>query len=130
MATDRPFYSPSDLGCFDIATTSTAKDVVFNFTNDSDGSARVPIAGAKAVVHFGGNLVSTYTVGSGIVISEGTVDDNGTDVPSGVNNKLTLTLNGTDFTEYAGSILDAECSFFVEGDVEITFSLKVEKSQL
>lgn len=129
-ATDRPFYSPADIGCFDIATSSTSKDIVFNFTNESDGSARVPIPESKVVVYYADEVVETYAVGSGIALSEGTIEDVGTDIPSGVNNKLTLTIDGTSFVNYAGVVLSAECSFFIEGDVELTFSLKVEKSQL
>lgn len=121
---------PGDLGCFDIATTSTKKAFVFNFVNKETGAAATPIPEAKVVIHYATNVISTYAVGTGITLSEGTINYNESDVPSGVNNKLTLEIDGTDFAEYPGMVLKGECAFFVEGDVELVFDLLVEKSSL
>ena len=110
MATDRPYYDPYDFGCFDLATSSI--DKTFRFDWDTD-----VIAGAKAVATYQGHTVATYTVGSGITIEN-------------ANRRVTITISGAPFVKYAGRTIDVSCSFFVEGDVEVIFQIKIIKSPL
>lgn len=107
MATNAPHYEPANAGVFDIATTSVGK--TYTFTADADFSA-------NAVVSFTlrGREVVRYSVGSGIVLTN-------------ANRTLTLTIDGADFAYLGGERLQANCSLFVDGDVEVLFDLEIIK---
>ena len=45
---------------------------------------------------------------------------------AGTEKILTLTLNGTDFVNDKGRTLNAKCSFFVDGDIEVVFNISVK----
>jgi hypothetical protein len=109
-AQQRPYYDPFDFGCFDLATSSVNKTFQFDWDTDV-------VAGAKVAVTIRGRTLRTYTVGSGLEITN-------------ANRTITLTLNGTDFEALGGERVQANCSFFVVGDVEVVFSIDIIESPL
>lgn len=115
-AESRPYYSPADVECFDIATSSVNKTFTFNPTDQNSNPVTIA-AEAKAVVVHNGNVVQTYTVGNGIVLSNS-------------DTQAVLTINGADFEDYPGMVLDVQCSLINVGDVEAIFQLLVVKSYL
>ena len=106
------FYQPTSIGVTEIGATQINKLMPFKTTNG------VFIAGSVVNVFYCKKLVKTYTIGDGLVLT-------GTNT-LGIEKTLTLTLNGTDFAGYKGSLLDAECTFFNEGDIEIIFKISVK----
>ena len=106
------FYQPTNIGVTEIGVTQINKLIPFKTTNG------VFIAGSVVNVYFREKLVKTYTIGDGLVLT-------GTNT-LGNEKTLTLTLNGADFEGYKGSLLEAECTFFNEGDIEIIFKISVK----
>lgn len=106
----QPFHNPTDFGTFDITTSQVNKDLVFSWDTPV-------LAACKIVSSFRGTVIQTYTVGEGITLSNG-------------NQTATLTISGTDFENKVGQLIDFDCSFFVVGDTEATFKVKVIKSLL
>lgn len=106
------FYQPTNIGVTEIGVTQINKLIPFKTTNG------VFIAGSVVNVYFCKKLVKTYTIGDGLELT-------GTNT-LGNEKTLTLTLNGADFEGYKGSLLDAECTFFNEGDIEIIFKISVK----
>jgi len=106
------FYQPTNIGVTEIGVTQINKLVPFKTTNG------LFIAGSVVNVYFCKKLVKTYTIGNGLELT-------GTNT-IGNEKTLTLTLNGSDFEGYKGSLLEAECTFFNEGDIEITFKISVK----
>ena len=65
------------------------------------------------------SLFNEFTIGAGLNI----VGDN----VQGTEKTLSLMISGSDFEELPeGANLIAECSFFIEGDIEITFQLGIK----
>jgi hypothetical protein len=106
------FYQPTSIGVTEIGATQINKLMPFKSTNG------VFIPNSVVNVFFCKKLVKTYTIGDGLELT-------GTNT-AGTEKTLTLTLNGTDFAGYKGSLLDAECTFFNEGDIEIIFKISVK----
>ena len=106
------FYQPTNIGVTEIGVTQINKLIPFKTTNG------VFIAGSVVNVYFCKKLVKTYTIGDGLVLT-------GTNT-IGNEKTLTLTLNGADFEGYKGSLLEAECTFFNQGDIEIIFKISVK----
>ena len=106
------FYQPTNIGVTEIGVTQINKLMPFKTTNG------VFIAGSVVNVYFCKKLVKSYTIGDGLDLSG--------DNTLGVEKTLTLTLNGTDFAGYQDALLDAECTFFNEGDIEIIFKISVK----
>jgi len=75
------------------------------------------VAGAKVVTTHNDREIETYTVGSGLTLSD-------------ANQTVTLSLDGADYADYEGRTVQAHCSFFIVGDIEVTFSLSIVKSPL
>ncbi len=107
---NEPFHNPTDFGCFDLATSQVAKQMVF------DWDAAVS-ADAKIVITLRKRLVRTYTVGDGLTLSN-------------TDQTVTLSLDGADYESMPGNTLDAACSFFIPGDIELTFTLLIVDSPL
>ncbi len=105
-----PFHEPTDFGTFDLSTSQVGK--VFSFNWDAD-----VIANAKVVAVHNNKAMKTYTVGDGLVISE-------------ANRAISVTVDGSDYTNLTGRSLVFNCNFFVLGDIEVTFKLNIIKSQL
>ena len=106
------FYNPNEsIGTTDLGVTQINKLIPFKTTNG------VYLSNPKITVYCGKKVIKEFTLSDGLVL-------NGTN-SAGVEKTLTLTLNGPSFEEYKGHILDVQCTFFVEGDIEIIFKLKI-----
>ena len=106
-AFDNPAQAPS----YDILTSHVDKTFVF------DTVSGVFTSDAKAVFSYGGEVVQSYSVGSGIVITES-------------NKKLTVTLQGEDFAGYPDHILEGEFTLFSAGDRDVIMDLHVKDTNL
>ena len=106
------FYQPTDIGTTEIGETQINKLIPFKTTNGVFISA--PIVN----IFYRSKLIKTYRLTEGLVLS-------GTNT-QGNEKTLTLTLNGADFSHYKDALIDAECTFFNEGDIEITFKISVK----
>lgn len=123
-----PFYNPLEVGHFDLATTQVGEPLKFSF------EATIP-ATAKIVAFVGNTLIKTYSVGSGITLSDYTTYVDPDADPLAVdqvysNGTATVLLSGTDFTDHVGQDVNFQASFFVEGRVEATFLIRIVKSYL
>lgn len=110
MAELAPYHNPTDFGTFDLGTAQV--DKTFRFDWDAD-----VLANAKAVATYRGNIIHTYEVGSGITIENG-------------NRRVTVTMSGATYAAYAGNTITVSCNFFVEGDEEVTYDVKIVKTPL
>lgn len=110
MSENEAFHGPHDFGCFDLATSQLNKLMVFSWDTQV-------IAACKIVALVDGVVVKEYTEGNGLVRSNGNLD-------------VTLTLNGQDFQDHVNSTVDFECTFFVQGDLEVIFQTAIIKSHL
>jgi len=119
MTDNISFYNPTDIGYFDLGTTQINKALEFKSTEGVfDASSYVKFY-LKASGQNKRTLFKTYTIGDGITLS-------GTNT-QGQEKTAALLINGSDFPNVCvGSILEAECSFFVLGDVEIIFELQIK----
>tara|TARA_R110002020_G_scaffold19955_2_gene68380 strand:- start:250 stop:585 length:336 start_codon:yes stop_codon:yes gene_type:complete len=106
------FYNPTDAGTTVLGVTQINKLMPFKSVQG------VYITNPFVKVYNCDKLVKEYTLADGLVLS-GTNE-------VGTEKTLTLTLNGTDFVGYEGRFLDAKCSFFVNGDIEIIFKISVK----
>lgn len=105
------FYNPKNIGTADIGLTQINKLIPFKTVNG------VYISNPVVRVSSCDNTVKEYTLGNGLELT-------GTNT-EGTEKTLTLTLNGPDFIAYKKNSLDVQCTFFVEGDIEIIFKLKL-----
>jgi hypothetical protein len=137
MGDNKSFHEPVDLGGFDIAISQVGQNITFDFRQDPvlidyrHGTQKKPhdfgaspsvAAGAKVVIRDERNPKSpeevvTYTVGSGLILSE-------------ADQVVELVMNGVSFTDKIGRPLKAYCSFINVGDIEYTFSLTPVDSPL
>tara|TARA_R110000823_G_scaffold206812_1_gene337499 strand:+ start:588 stop:923 length:336 start_codon:yes stop_codon:yes gene_type:complete len=106
------FYNPTDAGTTVLGVTQINKMMKFKSLNG------VYITEPFVKVYNCEKLVKTYTFTDGLVLE-------GVNV-AGTEKILTLTLNGTDFVNDKGRTLNAKCSFFVDGDIEIVFNISVK----
>jgi len=105
-----PFHTPTDFGTFTL--TSSQVNKVMTFSWDAD-----VIPTAKVVVTYKEKNIRTYVVGDGLTLSD-------------ANRTVTLELDGTDYEDYEGYTLISYCNFFVPGDIEVTFSIRIIDSPL
>ena len=105
------FYNPKDIGTTELGVTQINKLLPFKTLNG------VFIANPTVKILLCNNTFKVYTLGDGLELT-------GTN-QVGIEKTLTLTLNGVDFAENKNNVLNAQCSFFVDGDVEIIFKLKL-----
>jgi len=105
------FYNPKSIGTAEIGLTQVNKLIPFKTVNG------VYVTNPIVKVLSCTNVVKEYTLGNGLQLT-------GTNT-QGTEKTLTLTLNGPDFIAYKKSSLDVQCTFFVEGDIEIIFKLKL-----
>lgn len=110
MADNLVFNNPYSFGVFDITTSQ--KDKTMQFAWDA-----TVLDAAKVVAKFNDTIVKSYTVGNGLALSN-------------ASQTVTLTLQGVDFVNYIGRTLNFKCNFFVEGDVEVIFDLKILKGDI
>jgi hypothetical protein len=108
--TNTSFHNPTDFGTFTLATSQ--RDKLIEFAWDAE-----VLATAKIVFTYKEKNIRTYVVGHGLALSD-------------ANKTVTLELDGEDYEDYAGYTLKAHCNFFVAGDVEVTFSLRIIDSPL
>lgn len=108
---NKSFYNPVDAGIFDLGITQVDKVIPFAST------AGVFIAEAKVDFFSSNRIVKTATIGSGLVIV-------GTNT-AGISKTLELTLQGADFSKYCNQHLQAKCTLFTDGDIEVIFDLKI-----
>ena len=111
MTDNIAFHNPTDLGIWDLSTLQENKSISFQWDT-------VVIPEAKIVIDSpSGGFKKTYTIGNGLTLA---------------NSDMTviLTLQGIDFVKQCGKVLDASCNFFIKGDVELTFKLRIINSQL
>ena len=106
------FYNPTDAGTTILGSTQINKLMPFKSING------VFITNPFVKVYNCGTLVKEYTLSDGLVL-EGVNE-------AGTEKTLTLTLNGSDFDNNTGRVLNARCSFFVEGDIEIIFKISIK----
>ncbi|MCP4501285.1 MAG: hypothetical protein GY822_15100 [Deltaproteobacteria bacterium] len=105
------FNNPQTIGITELGVTQTNKLLPFKTLNG------VFIENPTVTILLCNNIYRIYTLGDGLELSGAN--------EIGVEKTLTLTLNGSDFAENKNNVLDGHCSFFVEGDVEIVFKLKL-----
>ena len=105
------FYNPKNIGTTELGITQINKIVPFKTVNG------VYITNPTVTVLSCKTIVKEFTLGDGLELT-------GTNT-QGTEKTLTLTLNGSDFTAYKKNSLDVQCTFFVEGDIEIIFKLKI-----
>ncbi len=114
MSDNISFYNPVDIGYFDIGTTQVNKVLPFK----SVDGVFIP----ECYVRFktlDKKQVAKFEIGNGLTIIGNNVQ--------GEEKTLQLVISGSDFpTLGQGSLVKAECSFFVLGDIEITFSLEIK----
>ena len=104
-----PYYSPWVIpDQIDLASSGVNKPFRFAFSIDV-------IPEAKIVFSYQGVVVRTYEVGSGIELEGSPVE-------------AVLTVSGADFPAHAGKRLDAACTFFNVGDVDVVFTLTIVKT--
>ena len=108
------FHNPVDAGCFDLKLSQVNKLLPFESI-----LGVVDVAAKIEVFDRVDKLLLTFTEGSGFTIS-------GTN-SVGILKSVDLVLNGADFTAWVGQELTFKCTFFVVGDVEIIFKLKIIK---
>ena len=106
------FYNPTDAGTTVLGVTQINKLMNFKSVNG------VYITEPFVKVYNCDKFIKEYTLADGLVLS-GTNE-------VGTEKTLTLTLNGSDFTEDKGRSLNAKCSFFVVGDIEIVFKISIK----
>jgi len=104
------FHNPTDFGTFTLTTSQLDKPIEFAWDTEV-------LATAKVVVTYKEKNIRTYVVGQGLTLSA-------------ANQTVTLELDGEDYEDYAGYTLQAFCNFFVPGDIEVTFSLRIIDSPL
>lgn len=105
------FHNPNkQVGLIDIATTQLNKQINFSFSQAVNSNCKISVSDTK-------NTIKSYTVGDGLTLSNS-------------DNDVKLVLNGSDFINYDGKILDVLCSFFNIGDIEMQFNLKIIPSKL
>ena len=111
MSDNISFYNPKDIGYFDLGVTQVNKTLPFKTANG--------VFTDDCFVKFykKNTIVKEYTLDDGLSISGSNV--------LGQEKTLSIALNGADFAEHKGANLNAVCSFFVEGDLEITFTLGI-----
>ena len=107
---EQSFLCPVDFGEWKIGTSQKNKSISFEWD-----TAVLPQS--KVVVVYDSDLIKEYVIGKGLELSNADMT-------------VTLTLNGADFVNYKGKTLSVYCSFFVEGDPEISIRLKVIKTFL
>lgn len=105
------FHNPKKTCDVVISSTSKNKWLKFNFPE-----TLTPLIG-KVIILNNETIVDTLLDGNGLTYSD-------------ANKTVSITLQGADYVAYVGKTLKVHCSFLVEGDVEIVFNLKIEKSLL
>ena len=112
MTTDNiAFHNPTDLGIWDLSTSQENKIISFEWDTTVIPEAKI------VIVSPSGGFKKTYTVGVGLVLSN-------------ADKTVRVTLQGIDFIKQCGKTLDASCSFFTKGDIELVFKLKIINSPL
>jgi len=106
------FYNPQDAGSYDLMTTQQNKNLDFKST------AGVFSDSARVAYYVGNRLVKVSTLDDDISIIGNNVEDE--------EKTLRLVLNGPNFASYRGGIIEARCTLFTEGDVEVTFKLEIK----
>lgn len=103
------FYDPADAGVFDLGTSQVNKAMEFRNTNGvfSDN--------AKVDIYKNESLVDTITNLSVVGTNE-----------AGQEKSIIVNFNGSDYQIYKGHRLDCRCTFFNDGDVEVTFKLQIK----
>lgn len=109
MADNIAFHNPKDFGTWDLSTSQKDKVILFSWDTPV-------IPESKVVVYSNTKVIKCYTVGDGLTISNGGLD-------------IALTLQGADYS-HKDTLLSAQANFFVEGDVEVTFKLRIVESKL
>ena len=106
------FYNPNkSIGVTEIGATQINKLIPFKTVNG------LYIPNPVIKVFLCGKLIKEYTINNGLQLT-------GTN-QQGTEKTLTLTLNGPDYSLYKGKELEAQCTFFVLGDIEIIFKIKI-----
>ena len=112
MATPEiPFYNPVHPGAISLGLTQTDKIISFK------SLVGVFIPESSVSVYYKNTQLKEYTIGDGITI----VGTNTT----GIEKTANCVLQGADFDGFKGCILRLECTFFIDGDIEIIFNLVV-----
>lgn len=107
------FYDPKHIGCFDLGVTQKNKVIPFKTIEG------VFLTGSKVSLNDNmGGLIKEYTLTDGLNIT-------GTNA-QGQEKTLNLVLQGSDFLKYKGMVLNADCNFFVDGDIEVQFDLQIK----
>jgi len=105
------FNNPINFGVIDLSTSQVNKDLPFTSV------AGVFIGAPKVDIYDGEIVIKTYLLGSGLALT-------GTNT-IGNSKTLTVTFQGTDFSTKKNKTLIGKCTFFVAGDIEVVFNLKI-----
>lgn len=105
------FHNPKSIGVINLGATQINKPITFTTP------VGVFLASSKVRVFCSQRTIKTLTIGNGLSI----VGDN----INGSEKTLTCLLNGDDYRRYKGDRLSGECTFFIEGDIEIVFYLNI-----
>jgi len=112
MTDNISFYNIKDIGYFDLGVSQINKTLPFKTTNG------VFTSNCFIKIYKKNTLIKEYTLVDGLSITGSNV--------LGQEKTLSVVLNGSEFSEHKGANLNAVCSFFIEGDLEITFTLGIK----
>lgn len=105
------FYNPVSAGRYKLGLKQENKAIEFTTI---DG---VFIPESKIEFYLSKSLIKTSDLNNDLSI-DGTNSQ-------GSSKTLTASLNGVDFSLYKGAVLNAKCTFFIDGDVEVIFDLQI-----
>ena len=114
MPDNLAFDNPVSAGTFDLRVTHLNKIIPFKTLKGVFlGNASVQVKS-----YDDSSIVKTYNIGTGLTIIGTNVVD--------TEKTLQCLLQGTDFAGHEGKTLLVNClNFFINGDLEITFKLKI-----
>ena len=116
---ERPFFSPADLGQYTLTETQVNKEIAFTSVAGVFLPSPAVRVYSKERGDAGRSLVATYEIGTGLALT-------GTNL-AGQTKTLTLTLQGSLVSPFAyNDKIFAECELFTAGDVEASFTVIVK----
>lgn len=106
------FYEPVSAGVFDLGVSQKNKAFVFKSTEGVFSS------NSEVRFYYDNTLVKRLDLSEGLQITGNNVQ--------GEEKTMTVTVDGSYFVNNRGCTIDTECSFFVDGDVEVIFKLEIK----
>ena len=107
-----PFYEPVNAGVYDLGVSQknkafTLKSIKGVFSDNSE-----------VRFYYDNTLIKRLDLSDGLQITGNNIQ--------GELKTMTMTVKGSYFVNNRGCTINAECSFFVDGDVEVIFKLEIK----